>query len=206
MSLELEEIIAERNKKNKKEEWDFLLDANVYCLAVFFLLIMVMMLSGCENMEQYEKPKMGEFKAQFKANVVPQPKPHQYEVHLSWNGVRNIPPRGWFIRRLDKETGEERIAVRGEAARSFYDERVEMGKNYLYTFGTIEDVGGYFLKAQTEVSIPGETSEDGPHGDRMRKLDYMSNSNPAKSDPHGPKGQEEAQINNKKTVEVKNER
>ena|SRR3989338_7479252 len=37
---------------------------------------------------------------------------------------------------------------------AFNDEFVQEGKSYHYTFGTIEDVGGSVVKAESEITIP----------------------------------------------------
>jgi hypothetical protein len=155
--MELEEIIAERNQKNREAKWDFLADPNIYCLLIFFVLVL-MMLSGCDATKKGNPegtvPDANVTKANLGAQVVALPEPHKYEVRIKWQKTGGTPPRGWFIRRLDKETGEERSAFREEQSTSFNDEWVQEGKTYHYTFGTIEDVGGSVVKAETEVTIP----------------------------------------------------
>lgn len=149
--MQLEEIIAERNEKNRKEKWSLLTDPNLYCLAIFFVLVMMMMLTGCDS----EKNNLGGrgTKATFQVKVIALPRPNKYEVHIKWSQVAGFPPRGWFIRRMDKETGEERAAYREERTNFFNDESVEPGKGYRYTLGSIEENGGV-VRAEMDVTIP----------------------------------------------------
>ncbi len=160
--MQLEEIVAERNlemrrkiKDSKKAEKtkDYLTDPGVYCLAVFFVLVALALLGGC-NHQRANVPvnNLGQ-KAEFHADLFPMPEPKKYVVRLNWKHNSKIPPRGWFIRRLDMDTGEERTVYREERASYFRDEYIDAGSSYYYTLGSIEE-NGSIVRAETVVRVP----------------------------------------------------
>lgn len=150
--MQLEDIIAEGNDKNRKAKWDAIFDHNVYCLVIFMAFIIVMMLSGCTKKAM--SLRYLETKAELWTEVVPQAEANRYEVRLKWRQTQGYPPKGWFIRRMEIKTGSERAVYREARTTSFNDESVEAGCSYRYTLGAIEDVEGSVVKTETQIYIP----------------------------------------------------
>lgn len=160
--MQLEEIVAEKNlelrrkiKDSKKTEKtkDYLTDPGVYCLAVFFVLVALALLGGCNHKQANAPVNNKGQKADFHAELFPVPEPNKYVVRLKWKHNSKTPPRGWFIRRLDMDTGEERTVYREERTSYFRDEYIEAGSSYHYTLGSIEE-NGSIVRAETDVRVP----------------------------------------------------